>query len=188
MSGRRFAQLELEGLGEEQKPLAEQILKVSSIGLGGPYNPLLRSPVLGQRMYDLLKYLRWESSLPLRLSELAILVIGRLWRSQIEWLAHAPIALREGLSPRIVEELKANKRPSGMQDDEAAVYDFVMELATQRKVPDETFRRARALFTEQQLVDLTTVAGTYVTIAMLIAMAEEPVPPGREAPFGPGEP
>src|SRR5207248_6411275 len=84
----RFAPLTFEQLTVYQKPLGEQILKVSSVGLGGPYNPLLRSPVLGQRMFDLLYYLRWNSSLPLRLNEMAILITGRLWRSQVEWYAH----------------------------------------------------------------------------------------------------
>jgi 4-carboxymuconolactone decarboxylase len=38
------------------------------------------------------------------------------------------------------------------------------------------------------VVDLTAVTGTYVTIAMLLAMAEEGVPLGKEAPFGPNDP
>ena len=42
----RFPQLTLEQLHVYQKPLAEQIIKVSSVGLAGPYNPLLRSPVM----------------------------------------------------------------------------------------------------------------------------------------------
>jgi len=58
----RFPPLTMEQLTEAQKPLGEQIMKVSSVGLGGPYNPMLRSPVLGQRMFDLLRYLRWETS------------------------------------------------------------------------------------------------------------------------------
>ena len=68
-SEKRFPQLTPEQLSEQQKPLGEQILKVSSVGLGGPYNPMLRSPVLGQRMFDLLYYLRWNTSVPLRLNE-----------------------------------------------------------------------------------------------------------------------
>ena len=75
-----------------------------------------------------------------------------------------------------------------MQADEAAVYDFVMELSTTHAVSDQTFRRAKMLLGEQQVVDLTAVTGTYVTIAMLLAMAEEGVPPGSESPFGPGDP
>ncbi len=75
-----------------------------------------------------------------------------------------------------------------MQPDEAAVYDFVMELSTRHEISDDTFARARGLLGEQQVVDLTALTGTYVTIAMLLAMAEEGVPPGKEAPFGPGDP
>jgi 4-carboxymuconolactone decarboxylase len=184
----RFPQLTPEQLNEQQKPLGEQILKVSSVGLGGPYNPMLRSPVLGQRMFDLLYYLRWNTSVPLRLNEFAILIIGRQWRSQVEWFAHAPLAIKSGLSPEIVAELKTSKRPSNMKADEAIVYDFVTELTAKHAVSDETFKRAKEILGEQQVVDLTAVAGTYITVAMLLAMAEEGVPAGKELPFKPGEP
>ncbi|HZV21060.1 MAG TPA: carboxymuconolactone decarboxylase family protein [Hyphomicrobiales bacterium] len=184
----RFPQLTMDKLSAEQRPLAEQIMKVSSVGLAGPYNPLLRSPVLGQRMFDLLAYLRWNTSMPLNLNEFAILIIGRQWRSQVEWFAHVPLALKAGLSPEIIADLKAQKRPANMKPEEAAVYDFVTELTTRHAVSDETFNRARQHFSEQQIVDLTTISGTYVTVAMILAMAEESVPPGKELPFKPGEP
>jgi 4-carboxymuconolactone decarboxylase len=139
-------------------------------------------------MFDLLYYLRWNTSVPLRLNEFAILIIGRQWRSQVEWFAHAPLAIKSGLSPEIVAELKANKRPENMKPDEVIVYDFVTELSARHQVSDETFKRAKELLGEQQVVDLTAVAGTYVTIAMLLAMAEEGVPSGKESPFKAGEP
>ena len=184
----RFPHVTMDQLHPFQKPLGEQIMKVSSIGLAGPYNPLLRSPVLGQRMFDLLYYLRWNSSVPLRLNEFAILIIGRQWRSQVEWFAHAPLAIKAGLSPEIVADLKAKKVPADMKPDEALVYDFVTELTTDHKVSDATFARAKELLSEQQIVDLTAISGTYVTVAMLLAMAEEGVPAGKEQPFKPGEP
>jgi 4-carboxymuconolactone decarboxylase len=184
----RFPQLTMDQLTDKQKPLGEQIMKVSSVGLGGPYNSLLRSPVLGQRVFDLLHYLRWETSVPLKLNEFAILIVGRQWRSQVEWLAHAPLAIKAGLSPDIVAELKANKRPSDMPPQEAVVYDFVTELTTKHEVADATFNRAKELLGEQQVVDLTAVAGAYVGLAMLLAMSEQTVPPGKEEPFKPGEP
>jgi 4-carboxymuconolactone decarboxylase len=184
----RFAPLTMEQLDAYQKPLGEQIMKVSSVGLAGPYNPILRSPVMGQRMFDLLYYLRWNSSVPLRLNEFAILIIGRQWRSQVEWYAHAPLAIKAGLSPEVVAELKAQKRPGNMKADEALVYDFVTELTTTHQVSDATFARARQILSEQQIVDLTTISGTYVTVAMLLAMAEEGVPAGKELPFKVGEP
>src|SRR5712664_44163 len=182
---KRFKQLTLDDLTPEQRPLGEAIMKVSSIGLHGPYNPMLRSPKLGQLMYDLLHYLRWNSSLPNRLTEMAILIIGRLWTSSVEWYAHEPIARKAGLSEDIIAALKANQRPATMQSDESALYDFVTELYTKHKVNDATFANAKAQFTEQQIVDLTATAGTYVTIAGILAMAEEPVPAGKALPFGP---
>ncbi len=183
----RFPQLTMEELSGEQKVLADRIMHVSSVGIGGPYNPMLRSPAFGQRMFDLLKYLRWETSIDSRLNEFAILIVGRQWRSQVEWLAHAPLAQKAGLSPRIIAELKQKQRPSNMQPDEAVVYDFVTELTTTHAVSDATFARAKQILSEQQVVDLTAVAGTYVTIAMLLAMAEQGVPPGRQPPFGPDD-
>jgi 4-carboxymuconolactone decarboxylase len=162
-------------------------MKVSSVGIGGPYNLLLRSPVLGQRLFDLFYYLRWQTSVPTRLNEFAILVIARQWRSQVEWFAHAPIAAKAGLSPTIIAELKVGKRPGGMADDEALVYDFITELTTTQKVSDATFARARKVFGDQQIVDLTAVAGNYVMVAMTLAMAEQTVPPDKEEPFKAGE-
>src|SRR6202012_5550060 len=126
----RFPQLTMDQLSEAQKPLGEQIMKISSVGIGGPYNPLMRSPVLGQRLFDLFHYLRWETSVPTRLNEFAILIIGRQWRSQVEWFAHAPLAAKAGLSADILAELKEVKRPAGRADDEALVYGFVTGLTT----------------------------------------------------------
>src|SRR6202521_2981069 len=183
----RFSQLTMDQLDEKQKPLGEQIMKVSSVGLGGPYNPMIRSPVLGQRLFDLFYYLRWQTSVPIKLNEFAILIIARQWRSQVEWYAHAPLAAKAGLSPDIIADLKTGKRPSNMAEDEAVVYDFVSELTTTHKVSDETYARAKKVFSDQQVVDLTAVAGNYVMVAMMLAMAEETTPPGKEPPFKVGE-
>lgn len=183
----RFPQLTMETLNDAQRPLGEKIMQISSVGLAGPYNPLLRSPEMAQHLYDLLDYLRWHSSVPPRLTEFAILIQGRLWRSQVEWYAHYPLALKAGLSENVAADLKANKRPEGMQPDEAAVYDFCMELSTRHAVSDATYGRAKQFLNDQQIVDLTVLSGTYVTIAMVLAAAEEGVPPGQEPPFKPGE-
>ncbi len=183
----RFPQLTMDQLNDAQRPLGEEIMKISSVGIGGPYNPLMRSPVLGQRLFDLFHYLRWETSVPTRLNELAIIIIARQWRSQVEWFAHAPLAAKAGLKAEIIAELKEGKRPSGMAEDETVVYDFVTELTTTQKVSDETFARAKKVFNDQQIVDLTAVAGNYVMVAMMLAMAEETVPPGKEPPFKVGE-
>jgi 4-carboxymuconolactone decarboxylase len=130
----RFPQLTSDQLNDQQRPVGEKIVKISSVGLGGPYNPMLRSPVYAQRMYDLLDYLRWHTSVPTKLNEMAILIVGRQWRSQVEWFAHAPLAKKAGLADSIIADLKANKRPAGMSPDEEVVYDFVTDLTSKHAV------------------------------------------------------
>ncbi len=181
----RFQQLKMEELNDQQRPLAEAIMKVSSVGLSGPYNSLLRSPVMGERVFQLLDYLRFNTSVPRKLNEFAILIEARLWTSQVEWYAHYPLAIKAGLSEAVAADLKEGKRPASMQPDEAAVYDLCMELATKHTVSDATFKRARQLFSEQQVVDLIAVSGTYITLAMMLSAAEEGVPAGKTPPLQP---
>ena len=181
----RFAQLRMEDLNAQQRPLADEILKISSVGIGGPYNALLRSPVMAERMFRLLDYLRFNTSLPRRLNEFAILIVARQWTSQVEWYAHYPLAIKAGLSEAVAAALKEGERPAGMQPDEAATYDFLIELSTRHEVSDATFNQLRSFLSEQQIVDLVTVSGTYVTVAMLLSTAEQGVPADKTPPLRP---
>ena len=177
---KRFPQLTLDGLTGPSRALAEEILKVSSVGLSGPYNLMLRSPAMGQRLFGLLDYLRFQTSVSRRLNEFAILIQSRLWTSQVVWHAHYPLAIKAGLSPSVADDLKAGRRPSAMQPDESVVYDLCMELSTQHAISDATFTRARKTFTDQQIVDLLAVSGTYGTVSMLLNAGQEPAPGGQK--------
>ncbi len=181
----RFPQLKVEQLNEQQRPFADEILKVSSIGISGPYNMMLRSPVMGQRLFSMLDYLRFNTSVPRRLNEFAILIQARLWTSQVEWTAHYPLALKAGLPQAVADDLKVGKRPGSMQPDEAAVYDLCMELAANHVVSDASFKEARKVFSDQQIVDLITVSGVYITLAMLSNTAEDATPGGKQPPLLP---
>jgi 4-carboxymuconolactone decarboxylase len=181
----RLPQITRDELNPQQRALADEILKVSSVGLGGPYNALLRSPELGTRMFALLDYLRFNTSVPRRLNEFAILIQARLWTSQVEWLAHYPIALREGVAESTLVDLKAGRRPASMKADEAAVYDLCMEVSTTHTVADATYARAARVLNEQQLVDLLTLSGTYATLAVVMNGFEQELPPGTRAPLEP---
>ena len=175
---KRFKQLTVEELTPQQHQVADEVLKVSSLGLQGPYNVMLRSSVMAQRMVALLDYLRFNTSVPRRLNEFAILIQARLWTSQVEWKAHYPLAIKAGLSEAVADELKAGRRPTGLQPDEAAVYDLCTELSTTHAVSDATFAKAKQFLSDQQIVDLVTISGTYVTVAMMLATGTEGAPDG----------
>lgn len=180
---KRFNQLTLDTVAPESRGLAQEILDISSIGLGGPYNVMLRSPEFAARIKHLLDYLRFGSSLSKRLNEFAILIQARIWTSQVEWFAHYPIALKAGLPASVADDLKANIRPRNMQPDEEVVYDVCMTMTKQHEISDEMFEHAKAVLGEQQLVDLIAVSGTYVTIAMLLSLGNEPSPADKPLPF-----
>lgn len=181
----RLPQLTMDQLNDQQKSFAGEILKVSANGISGPYNSLLRSTDMGERMFKLLDYLRLKTSVPIRLNEFAILIQARLWTSQVEWTTHSRLALKAGLPESVIADLKLGKRPASMQPDEAAVYDFAMELSTKHEVSDATYKRLRDIFSEQQTVDLIVLGGTYDTLAMLLKAQENDVVPGSTPPLQP---
>ena len=179
----RFPPLTLEQLNDQQRPLADEILKVASIGIAGPFNMMLRSPDMGQRMFAILDYLRFNTSVPHKLNEFAILIQARLWTSQVAWTVHYPLALKAGLPQAVADDLKEGKRPASMQPDEATVYEFCMDLSKYHLVSDAAFKTARELFSDQQIVDLIAVSGIYITLAMLSNTAEDATPGGNTPPL-----
>jgi 4-carboxymuconolactone decarboxylase len=187
-SSPRLADLAPAQLDDQQRPIAERILKFSRIGLSGPYSIWLRSPQAAKPIIDLMDYVRFQSAVPNRLREFSILIQGRLWRSQVEWSSHYQPALKAGVSAETLAALRLNKRPSTMQPEEAAVYDFCTELFTRHAVSDQTYANLHKFMNDQQIVDLTVLQGLYVTAAATMAMADQGLPPGLDVAFKPGEP
>jgi 4-carboxymuconolactone decarboxylase len=186
----RLKQLAYDELAPAVRPLADDILKVSSAALAGPYNALLRSPDMGRRCFELLDYLRFKTSVNKRLNEFAILIQARIANAQYEWWAHEPIARRAGLSDALMADLRACRRPASMQDDERIVYDYCVQLTLSHRVPDALWQEAVGKMGEQAVVDLTVLSGTYVMVSMLLNATLPPIPKGNPDPmeeFDPAE-
>lgn len=179
----RFTQLTYESLPDAVKPLADDILKVSSAALGGPYNALLRSPEMAKRCFDFLDYLRFRTSVNKRLNEFAILIQARIANAQYEWWAHETIARKAGLSDAVMNDLRACQRPTSMQDDERLVYDYCVQLTLNHRVPDALWQEAIDKMGEQAVVDLTVLSGTYVMVSMLLNATQVGIPGGGDLPL-----
>lgn len=179
----RFEQITYGALPPAVRPLADDILKVSSAALGGPYNALLRSPEMARRCFDLLDYLRFRTSVDKRLNEFAILIQARIANAQYEWWAHEPIARRAGLADAVMAELRGCRRPTAMADDERLVYDFCVQLSLNHRVPDALWQQAMASLGEQRVVDLTVLSGTYVMVSMLLNATQVGIPGGGTPPL-----
>lgn len=172
----RLPTLAPEAYSEAQKQAAQVFAAQRGAPVFGPFGVLIRSPEVMTHASALGEYLRYRSAIGTRLSELAILVVARQWTQDYEWSAHAPIALKVGIAPAIVEAIADGRRPEGMGDDEAVVHDFSIELQRNRRVSDVTYGRALALFGEQGVIDLTAINGYYSLLAMTMNVARTPIP------------
>ncbi|MDA0815904.1 MAG: carboxymuconolactone decarboxylase family protein [Acidobacteria bacterium] len=144
----------------------------------GPWHVIMRSPELLNRLRNVSDYLRYDSSLPPRLSEFVILITAREWTQNYEWAAHHPLALKGGLNPDIAAAVADGRRPEGMAEDEEALYEFCTALHRDGRVSDATYAKALAVFGEQGIVDMTGLSGYYTLIAMMLNTGRIPLQPG----------
>ncbi|MBL6459246.1 carboxymuconolactone decarboxylase family protein [Belnapia sp. T6] len=172
-------------LTEEQRRVAAGILSGPRGGLRGPFPAMLRSPEVADRFQKVGEYLRFNSSIPTALNELAILVTAREWSAQFEWYAHHLLAMKAGLPPAIAEAIAAGRRPEGMDADQRIIYEFATELHRTRFVSDATYAAVRDRFGERGVIDLIAVCGYYVAVAMTLNVAQVPLPPGVPEPLKP---
>ena len=187
----RLPPLPPERMTPRQREVAEAIAGGPRGGLRGPFGAWLRSPEVADRFQRVGEYVRFQSSIPPALNELAILVTAREWTAQFEWHAHHALAMQAGLPPAIAEAVARGERPADMDADQRVVYDFAAELHRERSVSDATYAAVAERFGERGLVDLVAACGYYVAVAMTLNVARVPLPEGvppplRPLPGGPG--
>ena len=160
----------------EQKQAAAEFEAARKRPVFGPFEPLMHSPQVMNQARAMGDYLRYKSAIGTTLSELVILVTAREWTQDYEWYVHYPIALKAGIKRSIADAIADGRRPEGMSEDEAIVYDFSVELHRNKRVSDITFERADKRFGKQGVVDLTGVNAYYALLAMQMNVAQYEVP------------
>jgi 4-carboxymuconolactone decarboxylase len=179
----RFPELTRDQMTDAQKRAYDGIVSGPRGGARGPFNVLLRSPELADTVQRVGAHLRFSSSLPARLNELAIIINARFWGSKYEWYAHRPLAIKGGLAESIADDVAQGRRPASMKADEEVVYDFCTTLHQKHVVDDALFERAKTAFGEQGVVDLIGVSGYYTIVSMVLNVAEIPLPAGVPSPW-----
>jgi 4-carboxymuconolactone decarboxylase len=183
--GGRFKPLTWAEMSPQQRGMVEHLLAGERAGTGGPFNVLLRSPEVGDVVQQLGAQVRFHSSLPDRLKEMAILVTARHWNAQYEWYAHKRLALQAGLSPAIVDAIARGMRPMTMGREELALYVYATTLLETKEVSDFTFGAAIDAFGERGVVDLTTLLGYYSLVSMVLNVDRYPLPDGAQPELRP---
>ena len=184
MAQGRLKELTVETMTPEQRRVADAIQTgPRGAGLRGPFNALLRSPELADAVQKVGEYVRFKSSIPPRLNELAIIIAGRRWTAQYEFYAHRRLALQAGLKAEIADAVAEGRRPSGMDADETNVYEFATELLNAGQVSDTTYQRTLTRFGERGVIDLVGAAGYYSLVSLVLNVAQVPLPAGEDPPL-----
>ena len=165
-----------------QRAAAQALIDGPRKGVYGPFLPLLRSPVLLDRVARMGEYLRFESVLDARVRELATCAAARHVGNQFEWLMHAPLAVKAGVQAGAVEALRVGARPRALVADEEAALDFTRELLHTHGVSDPTYAAALQQLGEQGVVELTALVGYFVMVSWLMNVARTPGPGNAAGP------
>ena len=170
---------ELDAQGKKLYDLAVSPESRTLVGLRGPSGIWLHSPFLAEFLRAANRYLRFETALDRRLTELAILVTARELDNQFEWAAHEPAALREGLDPRIIDIVKHRKPVARLGKKEALIIAFGRELFRKKRLRSQTFSRAVELFGRRGVLDLAALMGNYAMTAVILNTVDQQLHPGQ---------
>jgi 4-carboxymuconolactone decarboxylase len=181
-SERRFGPIPDDGMTPEQTAVREAILsgpRSMSTGLRGPFDALLQSPGLADPAQRLGAHIRFASSLPTHLNEMAIIMVARRWNAQFEWHAHREMALAAGLDGAVADAIAAHQRPD-LDPDATAVYDFAAALLDHGDVSDDEFEAVATRWGKQGAIDLIGAVGYYTLVSFILNVDRYPVPGGDQ--------
>jgi 4-carboxymuconolactone decarboxylase len=179
----RYRAIVATEMSSAQKRVHDQIIAGKRGRFGGPFELLIRAPEICGLAAQLGEHLRWGTSLPDRLSELAIITTARFWRAQYEWYAHAPLAAKAGVPGASIEAIRTDSTPLFTARDEALVYRICGEIFRTQRLSDESFNQAVATLGETGLVEVIGIIGYYTLIANTLNVFQVGLPAGEPLPF-----
>jgi len=188
-AGRIATPTDYDRLNAEQKAYVASILSGPRADISGPLGVMMVSPALGDLTQKAMAYSRFSgregySSVPPKLNELAILMVGKLWSAEYVWNAHHAYGVRMGLAAETVEAIRRGVRPANLPKDEQAIYNFADEFLRTHAVSDATLNAARdVLGGDRGIVDLVGTMGLYQISSMMVALDKTPLPQGVKPYF-----
>jgi 4-carboxymuconolactone decarboxylase len=167
----------------EQKAVLDEILSGPRGNLNGPFLGWIHSPALAQHAQRLGAFCRYQTGLPLRLSELAILVTAARWQAQAEWFIHYPIAREAGVPEALAQAIRRGETPAFDDPDDALIYRFAAELYDTKRVSAATFDAAIARFGHPVTINLVGLLGYYALVAMTLNVFDMRADGQQSLPF-----
>eukprot|EP00035_Acanthoeca_spectabilis_P039569 m.63411 g.63411 ORF g.63411 m.63411 type:complete len:234 (+) comp9660_c0_seq2:576-1277(+) len=154
----------------EQRAILADIAKTRTTGIKGPFGPWLANPSIAAPSQELGRVVRYETSFPLRVSELAILVTAAATRCGTEWTIHRGEAEGAGLETEYIEAILNGTATEATFSDpvDRAVWRFADELGRGFRVSDEAYAALVENSGEKGAVELVALVGYYTYVAMTL--------------------
>jgi 4-carboxymuconolactone decarboxylase len=168
-----------EDMSPAQREVHDEVVRGPRGAVVGPLRAALLNAELASRWQKLGEILRYDTSLPKRISELAIVVTARRWNSDLEWQIHAEAALKAGVPVDIIAQINRCNAPEFANHADEVAYNFTCELQTHGKISDATYAQALGEWDELGVVELTAVIGYYTMVSMTLNAHHIPCPPSN---------
>lgn len=170
---------DLDSEGQQIYDTIRRDRNAAEVGL--QFRALLHRPKPTGYLTSMGAQLRFHSAMPENLKELAIIVIARELKSDIEWTAHAALASRAGVSDASIEAIRTGKAPDALSGDEQVIARFVLKLVRDRESPDDVYEPAAKRLGTQGIVDLTLTCSYYTAINMAQVALKPEMEPGKQS-------
>ncbi|WP_421988388.1 carboxymuconolactone decarboxylase family protein [Roseococcus sp.] len=167
-----------EAMNTAQRDLYDRIIASPTRSMNGPQRANIHSPELAEAWWRLGDTLRNRTVLPPKLAELAIIVVGRRWNSQVEFHVHGAAAVKAGLDVAIVEAIRVAAPPPIQAAEEREVYEFARQIQVKGEPDDAAYAAILARWGERGAVELTALIGFYGMVSVALNAHRIPLPAG----------
>jgi 4-carboxymuconolactone decarboxylase len=180
-----------DAMTPDQKAFVTSVLSGPRGDISGSLGVMIVSPAFADLAQKTIAYARFAgrdgySTVPPKLSELAILMGARAWTAHYAWYVHRRAAEQAALPVPVIDAIRDGRQPPAMERDVAAVYTFCNELLTKKQVSNATLQSARAVLGgDRGVVDLVGTLGMYQLVAMMMVVDEFPLPDGVKSELKP---
>ena len=141
----------------------------------GPFNAFLLHPEVTAKLWELQAAEAAQTTLPPRVREVVIIVVGAVWGAGYELYAQVQVGRKVGLSDDAITTLANGGIPDVLSEQEKIAARLALELSSRHRV-DELYREAEQAFGRTALFDIVAVMGVYQTVCSALALFEVPAP------------